>query len=152
MLNTQDNLATSYQTLGRLDEALRLRRDVYSKRLRLSGEENERTLTVANNYAMSLLRLQRVEEAKSLMRRFMPVARRVLGDNNENTLKMRSVYADALYFDPAATRDDLRESVETYEDAGQIARRVLGDAHPLTEWIEDGLQDAQDVLYARGLP
>ena len=58
----------------------------------------------------------------------------------------------ALYFDPAATRDDLRESVETYEDAGQIARRVLGDAHPLTEWIEDGLQDAQDVLYARGLP
>ena len=42
--------------------------------------------------------------------------------------------------------------METLEDAGQIARRVLGDAHPLTEWIEDGLQDAQDALYARGLP
>ena len=54
--------------------------------------------------------------------------------------------------DTAATRDDLREAVETFEDAGQIARRVLGDAHPLTEWIEDGLQDAQDALYARGLP
>ena len=40
----------------------------------------------------------------------------------------------------------------TYEDIERIARRVLGDAHPLTEWIEDGLQDAQDVLYARGLP
>ena len=56
------------------------------------------------------------------------------------------------YFDPAATRDDLREAVETLEDAGQIVRRVLGDAHPLTGWIEDGLEDAQDVLYARGLP
>ena len=54
--------------------------------------------------------------------------------------------------DTAATHDDLREAVETLEDAGQIARRVLGDAHPLTEWIEDGLQDAQDALYARGLP
>ena len=57
-----------------------------------------------------------------------------------------------LYEDPAATHDDLREAVETLEDAGQIAQRVLGDAHPLTEWIEDGLQDAQDALYARGLP
>ena len=54
--------------------------------------------------------------------------------------------------DTAATHDDLREAVETLEDAGQIARRVLGDAHPLTEWIEDGLQDAQDALYARGMP
>ena len=52
----------------------------------------------------------------------------------------------------AATHDDVREAVETLEDAGQIARRVLGDAHPLTEWTEDGLQDAQDALYARGLP
>jgi hypothetical protein len=59
---------------------------------------------------------------------------------------------EALCRDTAATRDDLREAVETFEDAGQIARRVLGDAHPLTEWIEDGLQDAQDALYARGLP
>ena len=101
---------------------------------------------------MTLLDLERFEEVKSLLRRTLPVAQRVLGENTEDTLKMRSVYADALYFDPAATRDDLRESVETYEDIERIARRVLGDAHPVTEWIEDGLQDAQDVLYARGLP
>jgi hypothetical protein len=56
------------------------------------------------------------------------------------------------YFDEGATRDDLREAVETLEDAGQIARRVLGDAHPHTEWIEHQLQDAQDALYACGLP
>ena len=106
----------------------------------------------AVNYASSLLNLERFEEAQGILRSTVPVARRALGDNNEATLKIRGLFADALYFDPAATRDDLRESVETYEDAGQIARRVLGDAHPLTEWIEDGLQDAQDVLYARGLP
>ena len=100
----------------------------------------------------SLLNLERFEEAQGILRSTVPVARRVLGDSNDTTLKMRSVYADALYYDEGATRDDLREAVETYEDIEQIARRVLGDAHPLTEWIEDGLQDAQDALYARGLP
>ena len=102
--------------------------------------------------AMTLLDLERFEEVKSLLRRTLPVAQRVLGENTEDTLKMRSVYADALYFDPSATHDDLREAVETLEDAGQIARRVLCDAHPLTEWIEDGLEDARHALYARGLP
>ena len=38
----------------------------------------------------------------------------------------------ALYFDAAATLDDLREAVATLEDAERIARRVLGGAHPLT--------------------
>ena len=120
--------------------------------MRLSGEGHLETIGAALNYASSLVNLERFEEAQGILRSTVPVARRVLGDNNEATLKMRSVYADALYFDPAATHDDLREAVETFEDAGQIARRVLGDAHPLTEWIEDGLQDARDVLYARGLP
>jgi tetratricopeptide (TPR) repeat protein len=152
MLGVQCNLAITYCMLGRLEEALRLRQEVYSGRLRLSGEEHVETLVAADNYAESLATLKRFEEAKALLRKTVPVARRVLGENNEDTLKMRSVYADVLYFDPAATRDDLRESVETYEDIERIARRVLGDAHPLTKWIEDGLQDAQDVLYARGLP
>jgi hypothetical protein len=152
LLNTQGNLACAYEKLGRVEESLRMRQDVYSGRLELSGEEHVETFGAALNYATSLLNLERFEEAKSLTRRFMPVARRVLGDNNDTTLKMRSVYADALYYDEGATRDDLREAVETYEDIEQIARRVLGDAHPLTEWIEDGLQDAQDALYARGLP
>ena len=108
--------------------------------------------SAAINYATSLINLERFEEAQGILRSTVPVARRVLGDSNDTTLKMRSVYADALYFDEGATRDDLREAVETLEDAGQIARRVLGDAHPHTEWIEHQLQDAQDALYACGLP
>ena len=57
-----------------------------------------------------------------------------------------------LLFDAGATLDDLRAAVTSLEDTARTARRVLGDAHPLTEWTEDGLQDAQDALYARGLP
>ena len=149
--DTQGNLANSYQMLGRLDEALRIRRDVYSGRLRLSGEEHGETLRVANNYAMNLLGLERFEEAKSLLRKTLPVARRVLGENDELILILRWNYA-MLYEDPAATHDDLREAVETLEDAGQIAQRVLGDAHPITGGIGGDLRRARAALYARGLP
>ncbi len=54
--------------------------------------------------------------------------------------------------DDGATLDDLREAVNTLEELERTARRVLGDVHPITEGMEDELQDAQDALYARGLP
>ena len=55
---------------------------------------------------------------------------------------MRWHYARALYSDGDATLDDLREAVTTLEDAGRIARRVLGGAHPLTKSIELALRKA----------
>ena len=77
MLLVQGNLAITYQALGRFEEALSMRREVYSGRLKLNGEEHEDTLRTANNYADSLVNLERFEEAKSLLRKTMPVARRV---------------------------------------------------------------------------
>ena len=62
---------------------------------------------------------------------------------------MRSSYANALYNDPSASLDDLREAVTTLEDAGRIGRRVLGGAHPLTAEIEEDLQNARAALRAR---
>ena len=58
-------------------------------------------------------------------------------------------YAKSLYLDTDATLDDIREAVTTLEDAGRIARRVLGGAHPLTESMERGLRDARAALGAR---
>ena len=55
------------------------------------------------------------------------------------------------YKDPAATLGDLREAVETSEDAGRIARRVLGGAHPISGAIETSLRNARAALTARDL-
>jgi hypothetical protein len=110
MLIVQTNLANTFQFLGRLEEALRLRREVYSGRLKLNGEENGDTLLEAYNYATSLIELKRFEEARWLLRKTMPVARRVLGDNHEMTLKMRWTYARSLYTDEGASLDDRRGS------------------------------------------
>ena len=149
MLVVLGNLASTYRALGRLEESLRMRRDVYSGTLKVFGEENSDTLIEANNYALSLLKLQRFEEAKSLLRRTMPVARRVLGKGCDTTLRMRQNYAAALCNDPGATLDDLREAVTILEDVERIARRVLGGTHPTTTAIEESLRDARAILRAR---
>ena len=96
-----------------------------------------------SHYAAAFGQLRRFEEARSLMRKTIPAAQRVLGDNDRLTLKMRRTYAMALYNDPGATLDDLREAVTTLEDSQRIARRVFGGAHPLTMGIEDSLQEGE---------
>ena len=146
ILVVQSNLASTYAALGRLEAALRLKRDVYSGRLKLNGEEHGDTLIAANNYAVSLRDVQRFEEARSLLRKTMPVARRVLGNNKETTLTMRLCYARALYDDTGATLDDLREAVETLADAERIARRVFGGAHPLVGEFESALEESRAAL------
>ena len=63
---------------------------------------------------------------------------------------MRKVHAKALYFDDAATPDDLREAVTTLEDTERISRRVLGGAHRTTQVNQNALRNARAALRARG--
>ena len=61
-------------------------------------------------------------------------------------------YAKALYGDPAATLDDLREAVTTLEDTVRAARRVLGGTHPIVANIEHRLLKSRATLRAREPP
>ena len=149
ILAVQSNLAATYRSLGRFEEALQMKRDGYTGHLNLHGTEHRETLIEANNYAASLLDLQRFAEAKTLLRKTMPVSRRVLGESDDTTLQMRLTYAMALYKDSTATLDDLNEAVNTLEEIERIARRVFGGAHPDVANIEKALQDARAVLRAR---
>ena len=152
ILGVQCNLALTYQSLGRNEEALRMQQLVYSGRLKLNGEEHLETLREAHNYANMLVDLERFEEAKSLLCKSMPAARRVLGEGNLITLWFMSTYAESLYKDNGATLDDLRKAVATLVDVERTARRVLGGAHPLVIHIEDDLRHARAVLCARETP
>jgi tetratricopeptide (TPR) repeat protein len=152
ILVTQNNLASTYYRVGRLAEALPMYRDVYSGNLKLNGEDDGTTLLAASNYASTLSGLQRFEEAKALFRKTMPVVRRVHGEEHRLTLRMRWNYAEALYQDPGATLDDLREAVTTLEDTERAARRVFGGAHPLTAGIGRELLSARAALLTRETP
>ena len=149
ILVTQSNLASTYGTLGRLVEASRIQRDVYSGHVKLNGDEHIETLGVGSNYASSLVVLKRFEEAKAVLRKVMPVARRVLGESHGLTLRMRVIYTDALYRDPTTTLANVREAVETLEEMERTARRVLGSAHPMLELIEYNLRNARAALASR---
>ena len=129
-----------------------MRRDAYSGRLKLNGEEHGHTLHAAYNYAGSLVDLERFAEANALLRKLIPVARRVLGENQGLTLDMRWNYAAALCKDPAATLDDVREAVTTLEEAERAKRRVLGGDHPVTTKIERDLRNLRAKLRAREAP
>jgi hypothetical protein len=142
----QNNLAITYARLGRDEEALQMKRDVYSGRLELYGEEDGQSLGAARNYAAGLIALGRYADAKSWLRKQIPMASRVLGNSNLDTLVMKKMYARALSEDPGATLADLREAVSTLEETERTARRVLGGTHPDTERIEDKLQDARAAL------
>ena len=82
------------------------------------------------------------------MRKMIPVSRRVLGEVHRITLTTRYCYGEALYANPGATLDDLREAVATLEDTERRARRVLGGAHPITTGIEGDLRQARAALRA----
>ena len=96
--------------------------------------------------------LQRYAEAKEQLRKMTPVARRFLGESHDLTFRIRLAYAMALYRDPGATLDDLREAVTTLEETERVARRVLGGAHPLTMEIECAGWRAGARLHARENP
>ena len=146
ILSVQHNLAITYECLGRLEQALQMKRDVYSGQLKLDGEEHYDTLLAANNYAASLVELERFKEAKKLMRKTMPVARRALSDEHDLTLNLRKVYADCLCSDASASQDDVAEAIEIMEDVQRRARRVFGDGHP--NWVDlpRDLMAARDKL------
>ena len=148
----QGNLANTHFALRRIDTAIQIERDIYSGYLKLLGEENRTTLTVAGNHANSLTSVRRFEEAKLLLRKAIPTVRRILGENDIDTLKMRVIYAQSLYMDDGAALNDLREAVSTFEELERTTRRVLGGAHPLTKMIEGALPEARTVLRARKTP
>ena len=74
LLAVQSNLSLTYSALGRNEEALSLRQEIYSRHLKLDGEESRETLVIAFNYAVSLVTLRRFERAKLLLRKTTPVA------------------------------------------------------------------------------
>ena len=152
MLVVQSNLANSYHSLGKLEEALRARREIHSGTSKLFPLQHPRTLLEANNYAASLALLGRFEEANSLLRKMKPVAPRVLGESNELTLRINWMYAISLFDNDNATLEEKREAVTTLEETSPTAQRVLGGAHPLVVNIERHLRKARAALRAREEP
>ena len=153
-LNTQCNLANTYQKLGRYAECLKMQRLNFALSLRVYGREEEETLAAVINLVAVLLDWDgsgpgRFDEVKSLLSQSLPVARRVLGESHRITLISRLSYEEARYLDPSATLNDHRGAVVALEEVARDARRVLGAAHPHVEQMERSLNSARRALHVR---
>jgi hypothetical protein len=146
ILAVKGNLASSYEELGRKEQALRMRQEVYSGNLKINGEENRGTIIAAQAYVHSLFDRRRFAEVKSLLHKNIPLARRALGDNDGYTLRTRWLYAIALYSSDGAALDDLREAVTTLESVASSWKRVFGISHPETPYVQDALKEAREAL------
>jgi len=131
MLVAQGNLSNTYEALGRFEDSLRLRQEVYTGYLKFAGVEHPPTLRAGNNYAIHLLELQRFKEAKRVLRKVTPVAQRVLGTENDITLSLREDLSRAT-LDGESSAEEKREALRVLEDVAGVRRRVLGPAHPDT--------------------
>ena len=105
ILNAQASLAVCLQNLGRCDEALVLRREIYANYVAMFGVSHEHTIVSGSNLAMST----KPHEAKTLVRdQLLPAARQSLGPDHNLTLGLGEILVAALANNPDCTRDDLR--------------------------------------------
>ena len=140
ILITQGNLASTYRALGRTEQALSLRRDVYSGTVRLKGKHHAETMTECGNLVINLIELERFQEAKRLLRKVIPVARRVLGNEHELTLSLCEDLSRATLLDVESSAEEKRKALQTLEDTLGVMRRVLGPQHPDTQRVQDEVE------------
>ena len=138
MLTVQSNIATTLHELGRLEEAVRMLKEVYASRVRLFGQDED-TLNVALNLSVALVRADEASESMAFSRPLLPLARRVLGADHDLCLRLAHGYAWAVTVCADSSRDELVFAEKLLEDAVRRFRRVLGTAHPSTSKAEDDL-------------
>jgi tetratricopeptide (TPR) repeat protein len=122
-----DQIATSFESLGRSSEAEPLFKDALECRRRVLGDDHPDTIRSINNYAGVLDSLGRAPEAEPFFKEALERRRRVLGDKHPDTIISLGNYAMVL--------DSLGRAPEAEplcKDALERCRQVLGDDHPVT--------------------
>ena len=143
-LLTRGNLVLGYYNVGRIDDALRLQREVYAgyQSIDVSSELRRECLDSAVSNLIELLGATReFEEAKSLAREKIPAIIDRHGPDHTLTLEVRTWYARALFLEG----EDLSEAESVLEDVWRRSKRVLGDSYPDTERARKFLEEVRSV-------
>jgi len=93
MLQTKDNIALCYSRLGRIQESLALRREIYANAVALDSPS---ILFHAANLCCSLRDMNCYTEAKPFLREHLLAARRTLGADDEDYIRICWSYASCL--------------------------------------------------------
>ena len=124
-------MAACYRKLGRHEEALAFKRDIYVRTCRLHGDRSENAFSNAIALVNSLWDAGRYDEALSLLRERAPAARDALGPDHRWTLWLARQLAKALA--NRGNEGDVTAARTIIEDNLRRTRRVFGKSHPHTK-------------------
>ena len=96
----------------------------------------------AINFAATLNQFGRRAESQKILREQISIARH-RGPNDKTVLTLRAVLAETII-----QEDDPTEAVAIFEDVDRRMRRVLGPAHPQSQSVRTGLEEARAKLLA----
>jgi len=129
------NLANCADVLGRYDELLALRREMYAESEAKHGGADQRTIDAALDVASALLRCDEPEDAQTFCRATLAKVKSGCPPRDARIVTLTCALAQTLY-DPAAEREYLMSDVQEAEtllmEALQASRQAFGSAHTQT--------------------
>mgnify|MGYP000960945088 CR=1 FL=1 len=134
-LVSRNNLASAYESAGRLGEAITLFEEVLADRVRVLGEDHPDTLASRSNLAGAYESAGRLGEAIPLYEQVLADRVRVLGDDHPHTLTSRNNLAHAYQ---AAGRH--HEAINLFKDTLKVCEDTLSPGHPLTTTVRENLE------------
>jgi tetratricopeptide (TPR) repeat protein len=126
-LRYRNNLASAYESAGRLDEAIVLLEQTVADNERVLGPDHPSTFTLRSNLASGYESAGRVGEAIVLHEQTVADSLRVLGPDHPHTMAYRDNLASA--YESAGRLD---EAIELHEQTLTNRERGLGIDHPST--------------------
>jgi tetratricopeptide (TPR) repeat protein len=126
-LGAMNNLAASYWTVGRRDEALKMGDEVLRLYRKVSGPEHTDTIGAMNNLATFCFDVGSKEEALKLREELLPLSRNVNGPDHPVTLG--AMFNLAISYFEAGRKS---EALKLTEEVLPLQQKVLGNEHPDT--------------------
>ena len=126
-LTARANLASSYWSAGRTNDAITLLEQVLADRVEVLGERHPDTLTVRANLASSYWSAGRTNDAITLQEQVLADSVEVLGERHPDTLTARANLASS-YWSAGRTNDAITLDEQVLADRVE----VLGERHPDT--------------------
>jgi len=126
-LRAMHNLASTYWSEGKLEEARGLEEEVLRETRRTLGDDHPDTLRAMNNLANTYRDQGKLEEARGLQEEVLRERQRTLGDNHPDTLRAMGDLASTY-----RSQGKLEEARGLEEEVLRERRRILGDEHPDT--------------------
>jgi tetratricopeptide (TPR) repeat protein len=143
-LTTMHDLASSYQALGRYDEALKLREETLALRRAKLGPNHPDTFSSMHGLATSYDALGRQDEALKLREETLALRRAKLGPDHPDTFSSMHDLAASYHF-----LGRYAEALKLHEETLALRTAKLGPDHPDTLTTRNNLASSYDALGRR---